>query len=135
MQIEEIEYNKVLQLRQEVMYPQEDINFVKLENDSDGIHVGIYKDEMLASVVSIFLEGRDVQFRKLATLEAYQNKGYASALLKWILAYAKEMKLNRVWANSRVNIYPFYEKLGFKKTGETFSKNGYDYLIIEYKIE
>lgn len=133
MQIEEVDYNQVLELRREVMYPNKDIEFVKLANDSDGIHVGIYDSGTLASVVSIFLEGRDVQFRKLATRETFQNKGYASALIKWILEYAKEMKLNKVWANSRVNIYPFYERFEFIKTENTFTKDEHDYVVIEYK--
>lgn len=135
MQIEEIDYGQVLALRHEVMYPEHDINFVKLDNDANGIHVGIREQGDVIAVVSIFLEGRDIQFRKLATKESFQHKGYATSLIKWILAYAKEMKLNKVWANSRVNIYPLYEQLGFAKTDKTFSKNGYDYVVVEYDIE
>lgn len=135
MQIEEIDYNEILEIRREVMYPTEDIDFVKLENDLAGIHLGIYKDGVLASAVSIFIENRNIQFRKLATREQFQQKGYASALINYILSYAKEMKFNKVWANSRANIYPLYEKLGFEKTDNTFTKNGYNYVVVEYKIE
>lgn len=135
MRIEEINYQEVLKLRQEVMYPDKDLDFVKLEEDDKGLHIGIYDDAHLASVVSLFIADRDIQFRKLATQISFQNKGYASKLIKYILDYANEMKFNRVWANSRANIYPFYEKFGFHKTDETFTKNGHDYIIIEYKIE
>lgn len=135
MQIEEVDYQQVLELRHEVMYPEQDLDFVRLENDSEGIHVGIRENGLLVSTVSIFLEGRDVQFRKLATKENFQHQGYATALIKWILAYAKEMKLNKVWANSRVNILPLYAKLGFEKTEKTFSKNGYNYNIVEFDIK
>lgn len=135
MQIEEVEYQEILKLRQEVMYPDKDLDFVKLENDSKGLHLGIYDEGNLASIVSLFIEGRDIQFRKLATRPEFQCKGYASKLIKYILDYANEMEFNKVWANSRVNVYPFYEKLGFQKTANTFTKNGYDYVIIESKIE
>lgn len=135
MQIEEIEYQEVLKLRQEVMYPDKDLDFVKLENDAKGLHLGIFDEGNLASIVSLFIEGRDIQFRKLATRPEFQRKGYASKLIKYVLDYANEMEFNKVWANSRANIYSFYEELGFQKTANTFTKNGHDYVVIEYKIE
>lgn len=129
--IQEAPYNEVLKIRHEVMYPEKDIEYVKLPQDHLGLHMGYYSDGKLMSVVSLFLENRDLQFRKLATIESKQNKGFASEIIKWILDYAKDVKLNKVWCNARINSAPFYEKFGFVKTNNIFSKDGYDYVIME----
>lgn len=132
--IQETPYAQVLKIRQEVMYPDKDIEYVKLLNDNLGLHMGYYKDGELVSVVSLFLENRDLQFRKLATKPEYQNKGYASEIIKWILDYAKDVKLDKVWCNSRIEKVRFYENFGLVKTDNTFMRDGHGYVVME-KIE
>lgn len=134
MQIEEIDYNEILEVRHAVLYPNMDIAYAKVDNDHLGIHVGIKEAGNAVAVVSIFLDGRNIQFRKLATLPSYQGKGYGSTLIKWIINYAKEMQFKKVWGNARIEALPFYQKLGFNNMEETFSKNDIEYSIIEYTI-
>ncbi|WP_165020788.1 GNAT family N-acetyltransferase [Dysgonomonas sp. ZJ279] len=131
MTITEAPYNNVLQLRQQVMYPDKDIDFVKLADDDKGLHIGVFVANELVSVMSIFMNGRDVQFRKLATRNDMQNKGYASALMKWLIDYAKDVKLDRLWCNSRANAVDFYKRFGFEETDERFTKDGYDFVVVE----
>lgn len=132
MKIEEAKYEDILSLRQEVMYPNQDLSLAKVSNDGEGIHLGIYEDNILISTVSIFLQNRSLQFRKLATKKEFRNKGYATSLLKYIIAYANQFSFNKVWANARIQALPFYLQLGFRETEKSFSKNGYDYVIVEY---
>ena len=134
MQIEEIDYNEILEVRHAVLYPNMDIAYAKVDNDHLGIHVGIKEAGNAVAVVSIFLDGRNIQFRKLATLPSYQGKGYGSTLIKWIINYAKEMKFDKIWGNARLDALPFYQKLDFKNTEKEFSRNGIDYTIVEYNI-
>lgn len=132
--IQEVPYKDVLVIRQEVMYPGKDLDFVTLDEDDLGLHIGFYEDDLAVSIVSLFLHGRELQFRKFATLVNLQGKGYGSKLMKWVLDYAKDMKFERVWCNARVDKLGFYEKFGFTETAEKFSKNGHDYVIIEKMI-
>lgn len=127
----EAPYDEVLKIRFEVMYPDKNIEYVKLPSDNLGLHMGNFVDNKLVTVTSLFLEGRDLQFRKLATLKDFQNKGYATELIKWILDYAKEFKLNKVWSNSRVDNISFYEKFGLVKTDNIFTKDGIDFVVME----
>lgn len=136
MIITEVPYDKVLTLRQSVMYPDKDIDFVKLPDDGKGIHIGYYEDDKLVSVMSIFMgDGKEIQFRKLATQQDKQKKGYASALMKWLMDYAKDVKLSRVWCNARVNATGFYKNFGFVETDQVFSQNGYDYVVMEHRFQ
>ena len=134
MIISEAPYEDVLVLRRQVMYPDKDIEFVKLPDDDRGLHIGVYENNDLVSVMSIFLHGRDVQFRKLATRREMQGKGYATALMEWLISYANDLKLDRLWCNARSEATDFYKKFGYSETDEFFSKNGYDYIVMERKF-
>ncbi|SBV93601.1 GNAT family N-acetyltransferase [uncultured Dysgonomonas sp.] len=134
MIITEVPYHDVLTMRQQVMYPDKDTEFVKLSEDDRGLHIGVYEKEELVSVMSIFLHGRDVQFRKLATRNDMQGKGFASALMQWLIDYANDMKLNRLWCNARAGATDFYKKFGYEETDELFSQNGYEYIVMERKF-
>jgi Acetyltransferase (GNAT) family. len=134
--IKEVPYDDVLSLRHEVMYPEENTDYVKLPDDNLGLHMGYYLDgdEEPICVVSLFLKGRDLQFRKFATKAYYQNRGYGSEMLRWIIDYAKDVKLEKVWCNAREGKTSFYEKSGFLKTDNTFVKGNYTYIIMEKRI-
>ena len=134
MIINEVPYAEVLELRREVMYPDKNVEFVKLPDDDMGLHIGVYEKDILVSVMSIFLHGRDVQFRKLATKEEERGKGFASALMQWLIDYANDLKLDRLWCNARINTCDFYKKFGYVEIDECFSKNGYDYVVMERRF-
>ena len=131
MIITEAPYQEVLQLRQTVMYPNESIEFVKLPDDDKGLHIGAYEYEELISVMSLFLQDRAIQFRKLATRTDKQGTGYASGLMLWLIDYANDMKFEKIWCNARVGATGFYKKFGYQETGTSFQKNGYDYIVME----
>lgn len=133
MIITEANYDDTLALRQQVLYPEKDIEFVKLPEDNLGLHIGIEENKELVSVMSLFIEmeTKAVQFRKLATRTDMQGKGYASNLMKWLIDYASDMKLSKLWCNARKDVAGFYKKFGYKETDQTFEKNGHEYVIME----
>ena len=131
MRIKETELEKVWKLRYTVMYPERDIEYVKLADDEKGIHLGFYTDEKLVSVISLFIEGDSIQFRKFATLTDEQGKGYGTMLLNEVIDYAERNNMKRVWCNSRIEKTEFYEKFGFEKTNEKYEKDGREFIIVE----
>ncbi|MBO9584017.1 MAG: GNAT family N-acetyltransferase [Flavobacterium sp.] len=131
MEIKKINASDTWQIRHEVMWPDQPFEFVQLEEDASGFHFGVFEDNKLVSIVSCFIEGKEMQFRKLATLEEYQGKGIASELLKYIFKFAKEKGLEKVWCNARTSKKAFYEKFGMKNTFKTFVKKGQEFTIME----
>ena len=131
MEIKNINASDTWKIRHEVMWPDQPFEFVQLEEDNLGIHFGVFEDDKLVSIVSCFMEEKEMQFRKLATLEEYQGKGIASHLLKYILEFAKEKGVEKVWCNARSNKKSFYEKFGMTDTGKYFSKSGQEFSIME----
>ena len=131
LQIKETELSRVWKLRYEVMYPEKDIEYVKLEEDEKGIHLGLYADDKLMSVISLFTENDSIQFRKFATLAAEQGKGYGTMLLNEVIDYGGRNNIKKIWCNSRIEKTEFYEKFGFKKTNKKYEQDGRRFIIVE----
>ncbi|WP_207533366.1 GNAT family N-acetyltransferase [Desertivirga arenae] len=121
-------------IRHQVMYPDLNLDDIKLESDRLGQHLALIEDGKVISVVSLVKSGQELQFRKFATLNAYQGKGYGSALLKYVLDQAEKEQFKRVWCNARESASSFYQRFGFRKTEKTFFKDGYDFVIMELLI-
>jgi GNAT superfamily N-acetyltransferase len=131
MIIKSIKASDTWQIRHKVMWPDQPLEFVQLEEDEFGLHFGVFIDEKLVSIVSCFISDDEMQFRKLATLPEYQGQGIASELLKHIFELASKKNLKRIWCNARSGKKSFYEKLGMKDTFQTFSKAGQEFTIME----
>ena len=79
-------------------------------------------------------DDKSMQFRKFATLKEYQHKGFGTALLKYVLAFAEEQKTKRIWCNARTTAIGFYQKFGMVETDEKFFRDGIDYVIMEKEL-
>ncbi|MFC6100063.1 GNAT family N-acetyltransferase [Olivibacter domesticus] len=126
--IEQIHPLVTRRLRQEVLYPNQPIEHVILKEDDNGLHFGLYDNNKLISVVSLFIEGTEAQFRKFATDRNYQGKGYGSTLLNFILTYTKEQGVLNIWCNARISAIKFYKKHGFAGIGNPFVNNDIEYI-------
>ncbi len=134
IQIEQIIPPLTWRIRHEVMYPDQLFDFVKLEDDFDGIHFGLYADHRLTGVVSLFSVGNIYQLRKLAILNEAQKLGYGSMLMDYIIDFCKIQKATKLWCNARVNAKEFYFKFDFRETEEIFFKDGFDFVIMELEF-
>lgn len=131
MDIRLVPKETVWQLRQEVMWPDRELDYVKLEDDDTAAHYGLYEGERLLSVVSLFVKGQEAQFRKFATAASEQGKGYGSYLLNYMLGEAERAGVHRIFCNARSHKAAFYQKFGLTVTDMTFTKGGKEYIIME----
>lgn len=134
IQIEQIHPALTWRIRHEAMYPDMPFDSVKLDQDHDGIHFGLYADDQLSAVVSLFEQGESCQFRKFATLPEFQGKGYGKMLLAHIISYVRDTGAKRMWCNARVNAAGFYAAFGFKETDQRYTENGYDFVIMDLEL-
>jgi len=105
-----------------------------MDVDAEGAHFGAFNDYKLVGVVSLFQEGSDFQFRKLAVDTSLQRIGIGNSLLQYITDYVQENGGKRIWCNARTAAIGFYMKADFIQTGQVFQKGGYDYEIMEKAI-
>ena len=133
--IEQITQQHTWKIRQKELNPELPLSEIKLEEDDSGIHLGLFHDNKLITVVSLFEYGDELQFRKFATDSNYQRMGFGKQMLAYILEYAREKQFKKVWCNARSSASKFYQIFGFQETDKTFSKNGIEYMIMELKLE
>ncbi|TRX60662.1 GNAT family N-acetyltransferase [Fulvivirga sp. M361] len=131
MFIKEIPYQLTWEVRHKVMWPNEPFDYVKLKEDEFGRHLGLFVADELTSIISLFVEDENVQFRKFATLSSEQGKGYGTILLKHVLSELIGTAVKRVWCNARTDKILFYERFGMTKTNIKFIRGGMDYVVME----
>ena len=132
--VEQIFPSLTWRIRHITMYPDQPFDFVKLENDFDGIHFGIYVNYGLTGVVSLFMNDGIGHFRKLAVLPEAQHQGLGTQLMSYLIDFCKVQKLTKLWCNARVNSKEFYIKFGFHETNQTYSAAGFDFVKMELEL-
>lgn len=131
MDVRNVDLDTIWKIRQEVMYPKEELSYVQLPDDELGSHLGLYIDDRLVSIVSLFEKGEDVQFRKFATFDAEQGKGYGSMLLDYIMEQASASGKRSIWCNARVSASGFYQRFGMYTTGLSWWKKDLEFVKME----
>ncbi len=132
--IKTIEAEQTWPIRHEVMWPDQPFDFIQLDLDSEATHFGLFLQEELVSILSLFPQGEKAQFRKFATLVAHQGKGYGTLLLKHTIQYTHEQGFQELWCNARVDKTAYYERFGLYPTGETYHKRGIDFAILSRRV-
>lgn len=134
MEVKNITKEQAWKIRKDVLWKEKDIDFVKIDNDDEGAHLGLFDKGEVVSVISLFFNNNDVQFRKFATIEEKQNKGFGTKLLSDALLLANDLKVDKVWCNVRKDKLNFYKKFGFVETTNVFQKENIEYVIMEKMI-
>ena len=129
--IEQIRPELTWRLRQKVLYPEQKLYEMEMDEDNDGLHFAAFKDNFIVAVISLFAKGDDYQFRKFAVDENLQGMGIGTQVLDHVTAFAKTNSAKRLWCNARLSAIEFYLKAGFTHTGEFFTRHGFDYEILE----
>lgn len=111
------------------MYPGLSIEEVKLPDDEAGLHLGLYNEGQLCSVISLF-QNEGLQFRKFATVQAVQGRGFGSYLLEYVFDYAKQKGIKRIWCNARTTAVGLYERFGMQPFGDTWEQLGHRFVKI-----
>ncbi|WP_374948657.1 GNAT family N-acetyltransferase [Mucilaginibacter sp.] len=131
LQIEQIRPELTWQLRRDVLYSNLQKNEMGMDEDNYGYHFAAFKDNYIVAVVSLFKHGSDWQFRKFAVNETVQNQGIGKQLLNHILEFVERENGTGIWCNARLSATGFYTKSGFTQIGDIFSRNGFEYIVMQ----
>lgn len=129
--IQHITTEDTLPLRRDVLYPRRELQQVRMDHDDEGLHFGIYEDERLVTVASLFISGDTAQFRKLATAPDVQGKGYGRQMMQHLAEVSRSKGVRKLWCNARDTAETFYLELGYQRTSNVFYKDD----IAFYKME
>ncbi|ULQ57233.1 GNAT family N-acetyltransferase [Flavihumibacter rivuli] len=135
VRIIEVPLETIWRIRREVMYPGHEPDFVKLMGDDQASHLGLEVDGRVVSVLSLFPEGKRMQFRKFATLVDEQGKGFGTRLLSHVMESAAINGYEFIWCNARLSAISLYRRLGMEQKGGIFRKHGIEYVIMEKQLQ
>ena len=128
LEIKQIQPSETWEIRHRVMWADKPFDEVKLPNDDIGLHFGLFKDDVLLSVISLFIEDYTAQFRKFATETAEQGRGYGAKLLTHLMEECINKNIKTLWCNARTSASEFYEKFGFEIVSDAWVKDGIEYV-------
>ncbi len=134
-EIRQISATQTWPLRHLVLWPNQPLAYVQLRNDHEGKHYGLFVEQQLVSIISLFTDSYSVQFRKFATLTNFQGKGYGGALFEYVIEMVKKEGFGKVWCNARIDKTGFYRKFGMVETKAHFCKGEIDYIIMEKNLK
>src|ERR1700716_746645 len=106
--IEQIRPELTWRLRQQVLYPDQKLYEMELDEDNDGVHFGAFTDKALVGIISLFQRDTVFQFRKLAILHDLQKTGIGNSLLNRVEEYARSEGGTVIWCNTRISAIGFY---------------------------
>jgi len=129
MQVLRIKTVDTYPIRHKMLRPQGTLQDCVFKGDDDELtfHLGAFVDKKLVSVASFYFESSPLfsdkyqyRLRGMATLPEYQGQGLSSALLRTAFPLIKQNQCTLLWCNARLTAQGYYEKVGFKPSGDPF---------------
>ena len=134
MDIRTISWEQTIPLRHSVLWPSKPPEFCHIDGDTEGVHFGVFVNEVLICVASVYVQQNKARLRKFATNEHYQNQGVGSKLLEHMINYFKDSKIECFWCDARETALGFYKRFGMSKCGERFYKEDVPYFKMEVAL-
>lgn len=128
--IKQITSQETFAVRLPVLRPGKPIDSCIFDGDdlNTTAHFGIYDDEIIVGVTSIFQtstpllsQKQQFQLRGMAIVDSHQKRGLGDQLVQRAEQYVKENNAEVLWFNAREIAVGFYKKMGYETIGEPFA--------------
>lgn len=72
---------------------------------------------------------------RVAVIATHRRSGVGTAIMERLHVIAREERQPRVWCNAQLTAVPFYERLGYVRSGAIFVEAGIDHVRMDYPLE
>lgn len=105
----------ILHLRLKVFVEEQNIVYVDTDYyDQQATHVMLYENNKMVSYLRVFKPGikyKEASFGRFLTLKDYRNKGYGTALIRYVLSkYEAPIRIS-----AQAYLSKYYQSFGFKE--------------------
>jgi len=100
------------------------------EFEEESTHFLIFYNEKAVATARHRKTEKGFKLERFAVLNSERGKGFGNIVLKAILNDLSEYK-GEIYMHAQTEVIPFYEKMGFKKSGEEFEEAG----IMHFKMK
>ncbi len=127
LKIKQIKWQQTIPLRQSVLWPNKEASFCHVKDDEDATHYGVFIDNEIVCVASLYQKNNCIRLRKFATSLSYQRQGIGSVLLQHMIEQVRAANHECFWCDARETAISFYQHFGLKVEGEIFYKENVPY--------
>ena len=71
---------------------------------------------------------------RVAIVATHRRGGVGRAIMERLHEIAREQRQPRLWCHAQVTAAPFYERLGYVRSGPVFVEAGIDHVRMEYDV-
>ncbi len=131
------EYRQMVKLRDDILRKPLGLGFTpeELEEEKTNMLIAAFEDEDILGCCMLVEENPEiVRLRQMAVLNNLQGKGIGRALMNFAENLARDMGYKTLAMHARKNATGFYEKMGYKITGDEFTEVTIPHYVMEKKL-
>jgi N-acetylglutamate synthase-like GNAT family acetyltransferase len=131
------EYTQMVELRKEILRRPLGLTFdaKELEREKDDILIAaLEEDKMLGCCLLTKVDNQCVRLRQMAVQNNLQGKGIGATMMNYAENVARDAGYNKIIMHARKTTTPFFEKLGYKITGNEFVEITIPHYIMEKRL-
>lgn len=131
------EYQQMVALRLEILRKPLGLGFTEeeLAKEKDDILIGAFEeDKMLACCMLTKHGDKAVRLRQMAVQNNLQGKGIGASMMNFAETLARDKGFKILMMHARKTALGFYEKLGYKATGNEFEEVTIPHYVMEKKL-
>lgn len=128
------EYQQMVHLRNEILRRPLGLQFTpdELEQEKEEILIGAFEEEKMLGCCMLIKEApNSVRLRQMAVLNNLQGKGIGRALMQFAENIARDRGFHKITMHARKTAVGFYEKLGYRISGQEFEEVTIPHYIME----
>jgi len=117
------QYKQMVELRNNILRKPLGLIFTaeELEKEKNDILIGCFDDDKLEGCCMLTeIAPKLVRLRQMAVISGLQGKGMGRALMQFAENVASDLGYKKITMHARETAVGFYEKLGYKITGDRF---------------
>ena len=128
------EYQQMVRLRYEILRKPLGLKFddTELEREKEDVLIGAFEDDrILGCCLLTRVDDNTVRLRQMAVPNNMQGKGIGRALMVFAENIARDLGYKTLIMHARKTAIGFYEKLGYRTTGQEFVEVTIAHYIME----
>ena len=128
------EYLQMVELRRAILRKPLGIDFdqKELDREHEDILIGCFEDDKLEGCCLLTrVDDKTARLRQMAVWSGLQGKGFGKALMQFAENLARDRGYKKITMHARKTAVGFYEKLGYKITGDEFEEISIPHYIME----
>lgn len=112
----------VINIRKTVFMIEQNVDVIEELDDKDyeALHYLVSDNDVMVATARVYFENDTAVIGRVAVLEEYRKKGYASFVIKEIIKVIKNTDCKVIHIGAQTQALGFYEKLGFKVSGGAY---------------